>query len=487
MKNIWKALPATAKPLLGMEAAERLSYYSYRSICVSFLVTAWVVDPKLASGITQDNVALTYAMTFVGSLCADYFFGSIVTIIGFGLLCSAGHLLLSMAVQFDGLPFLQNLFSGKVDAYRAGLMLIGLGAGGLKPANSSLYGAQFGRADDGTLAHGWRFFYTAINVGSVTSFLATPLLAYYAGWDIAFGFAGIFMLLSVGVVLVWRTRLTQKSPLGYPPNNFFTVNARALRLFLSGEKEVWSRGLKQYFPAKSVDDQRRFWSIIGFFALCAVVAQGVYDLSGITWPLEAKKMDTVLWGVTVPAESIQVANPVFVVLLAPLSIVLFEWLRNNRGLDVPVERRMLWGILLIGLGTAINAVLADRIASIQLAQGLASDAPVALSAYYQWISYFVLSCGEVLFMAGGLEAAFKFAPPSMKSSVLSVWYLTTAAGNLLTARISYWCQPGQALEFLSLGGRYYWFLLALLALNLAVAWYWLTRRAPARQADAYTV
>ena len=50
---------------------------------------------------------------------------------------------------------------------------------------------------------------------------------------------------------------------------------------------------------------------------------------------------------------------------------------------------------------------------------------------------FVLELGEVMVSATGLEFAYSQAPRSLKSVVMSLWLLTTAAGNFLVASITW--------------------------------------------------
>jgi POT family proton-dependent oligopeptide transporter len=59
-----------------------------------------------------------------------------------------------------------------------------------------------------------------------------------------------------------------------------------------------------------------------------------------------------------------------------------------------------------------------------------------LTLAWQIAPYIVLELGEVLLSASGLEFAYAQAPKSLKSTVMSLWLLTTAAGNFLVAVIT---------------------------------------------------
>lgn len=58
------------------------------------------------------------------------------------------------------------------------------------------------------------------------------------------------------------------------------------------------------------------------------------------------------------------------------------------------------------------------------------DAGDPLSILWQILPYALLTFGEVLVSATGLEFAYSQAPQSMKGVVMSFWNLTTTVGNL---------------------------------------------------------
>ncbi len=58
------------------------------------------------------------------------------------------------------------------------------------------------------------------------------------------------------------------------------------------------------------------------------------------------------------------------------------------------------------------------------------DGGNAMSIFWQMLPYALLTFGEVLVSATGLEFAYSQAPASMKGVVMSFWNLTTTIGNL---------------------------------------------------------
>lgn len=64
------------------------------------------------------------------------------------------------------------------------------------------------------------------------------------------------------------------------------------------------------------------------------------------------------------------------------------------------------------------------------------EAGEQISVAWQALPYLFLTTGEVLISATGLEFAFTQAAPEMKSTIMSFWLLTVAAGNALVSIIT---------------------------------------------------
>ncbi len=58
------------------------------------------------------------------------------------------------------------------------------------------------------------------------------------------------------------------------------------------------------------------------------------------------------------------------------------------------------------------------------------DGGAPLSIVWQILPYALLTFGEVLVSATGLEFAYSQAPPSMKGVIMGFWSLSVTVGNL---------------------------------------------------------
>jgi len=115
----------------------------------------------------------------------------------------------------------------------------------------------------------------------------------------------------------------------------------------------------------------------------------------------------------------QALNPALVMLLIPFNnLVLYPALRRF-GIEVTALRRMTAGIAFAGLSWIVVGIMQ-----------VVLDGGHAFSITWQMLPYAILTLGEVLVSATGLEFAYSQAPLAMKSAIMSFWNLSVTIGNL---------------------------------------------------------
>jgi POT family proton-dependent oligopeptide transporter len=115
----------------------------------------------------------------------------------------------------------------------------------------------------------------------------------------------------------------------------------------------------------------------------------------------------------------QALNPLLVMLLIPFNnLVLYPALRGA-GVEPTALRRMTAGIAFSGLSWVVAGTLQ-----------LGLDAGEPLSIAWQVLPYALLTFGEVLVSATGLEFAYSQAPAPMKGAIMAFWSLSVTVGNL---------------------------------------------------------
>src|SRR5690606_3060487 len=100
------------------------------------------------------------------------------------------------------------------------------------------------------------------------------------------------------------------------------------------------------------------------------------------------------------------------------NVALYPLLRRL-GYEPTALRRM-------GFGIAFSGLAWIAAGAIQLA--IDGGDPVSIT--WQVLPYALLTFGEVLVSATGLEFAYSQAPASMKGVIMAFWYLAVTVGNL---------------------------------------------------------
>lgn len=399
-------LPRGIGYIITNEAAERFSYYGMRTILVVFMCEKLrnskgeydtMGDAEARSWYHSFTVGV-YLFPFLGALLSDGFLGKYITIMSFSLVCCAGHLILSLIETRVGLG--------------VGLVLIAIGAGGIKPCVSANVGDQFCESNRVLLPKVYGYFYLAINIGAFASSIVTPVLLEAFGSHMAFGLPGVVM--GIATLVLWRGRFT-----------FVQVPPAGLRAITQGmTREV---GLKL----------GRLLTVHAFLA----VFWSLYDQSGSVWVQQAERMNRNLFGVEWLPSQIQAINPLLILLYVPLFngihiapcglrrcrecrfAGIYGW--ASQWLELTALRKISMGffvtILAFGMDMAVEGWIS------------AGETP---SILWLLLCYAVLTIAEVLVSVTALEFSYSQAPEEMKSWVMAMYLGSISVGNAVTAAVN---------------------------------------------------
>src|SRR5438046_1091582 len=171
-------MPPGVPFIVGNEAAERFSYYGMNSILVVFM-TKYLLDkmghlsvmsPTNAEAWYHTFVSALYFLPIFGAILADAVFGKFWVVFWLSIVYCGGHATLALM----GSPVAHAIEPRYLLAI--GLLLIALGAGGIKPCVSTNVGDQFGASSTHLLTRVFNWFYFSINAGSAFSTLLIPWL-----------------------------------------------------------------------------------------------------------------------------------------------------------------------------------------------------------------------------------------------------------------------------------------------------------------------
>jgi POT family proton-dependent oligopeptide transporter len=440
--------PAQVKFIVGNEACERFSFYGMRSILTTYMLTFLLYSQRDAKAYFHYFVAATYFTPIVGGWIADRFWGRYRTILWISFAYVLGHGILAVWETRTGLF--------------VGLSLIAIGAGGIKPCVSAFVGDQFGAGEKALMQRVYGWFYWSINLGSAAAYMLIPVLLRRIGPSVAFAVPGIAMAAALLVYWAGTKHYVMAPPSGPNPHGFLRVVADAVRKLGTGHPgQHWLDLARERHPGDAVEGARAVFRIMGVFA-AVTLFWALFDQKSSSWVIQARQMDPNVWRWAIAPEQLQAANPFLVMTLIPL----FTWgvfpMLEKRGVALTALRKMTAGMFVTVLSFAAAALVQTFL-----------DEGQAPNILWQLPQYLLLTTGEVLVSVTGLEFSYTQAPRAMRSTIMSIWFLTVFLGNLLTALITNLVR----LE----GAAYFWFfaafmLVAAIAFRLVARGY---RTAPA--------
>lgn len=407
--------PPQVRYILGNEACERFSFYGMKSILALYALSL-IGNADQSTELFHWFAFLSYLMPLWGGWISDKYWGRYKTILRLSLLYCAGHAILALSD-------LSEASSHKLACLYAGLLFIAVGAGGIKPCVSAFMGDQFGAGQTRLVQRAYAAFYWSINIGSLCAPLLIPWVRDRHGYGWAFAIPGVLMGVATFVFWLGRHRY-QHVPAQRNPSYWQIIFHDPLRL-------AWRPGDRFLDPARRrygaafVDDAVAVNRILWVFMLIPPFF-ALFEQHASTWVMQGKQMEALeLWGgFTLGAEQMQSANPAFVILLVPV-LTLWVYPRLRTRLGAPLRR------MAAGMGAAALAYLPVAWLQYRIEGG---ETP---SILWQLLPYFIITLGEVLVSATGLEFAYTQAPKSMKSTVTSLWLLTIALGQLLIVAVTH--------------------------------------------------
>ncbi len=453
--------PRGLSTLFFTEMWERFSFYGLRALLILFMTAAVAqgglgFDTAKAGIIYGTYTSLVYLTNLPGGWLADRFLGQRRATLYGGVVIMTGHICLSIP---------------SIVTFYLGLLCIILGTGLLKPNVSTMVG-QLYSPEDARRDAGFSIFYMGINLGAflspfVCGWLAQSeqfrailasvgirpetswhwgfdaaavgmglgLLQYLAGWK-HLGDAGMYpapirdehdrqarrRMLTLGIAgtlgaAALVAALTVTGVLHMTPEGIGKVFGLILLLitvvFFGG-----LLGSKQWTPA-----ERKRIITIGVLFLAAAVFWSLFEQAGSTLNLFAERStDNRILGVPFPSSWFQSANPIFIILLAP--VFAWFWIRLGRR-DPSSPTKFVFGLLLVAAGFAL-LIIPARFA----------EAGVKVSPLWLTATYLLHTTGELCLSPVGLSAMTKLAPARVAGLMMGVWFLATSVGNYVGGQVA---------------------------------------------------
>ena len=470
-KNHPKGLLAASLSNMG----ERFGFYIMMAILSLFLMSKFGLEKSNAGIIYSVFYFCIYAFALIGGLIADKTKKYKSTIQVGIVLMAIGYLLIAIPtptpVPSLGLYLTLTCF---------GLFVIAFGNGLFKGNLQALVGQMYDNEKYGKMRDsGFSLFYMFINIGAIFA----PLIAVFVRnwWVKINGFvynpdlpALCHQHLAGTLSGEAAQRYSQLAPAASLNGNVADLTAFAneyLAVFNTGFHYAFGVAIfamiisfivysinKKGFPdpalkkaalktdetateTKPMDRSEVMQRLYALFAVFAVViffwfsfhqngltltffANDYTDLSAMKLPLGLVTLEG--------AELFQSFNPLFVVLLTPIVLAVFGWLRA-KGIEPSAPKK-----IAIGMGIAaiayifllvVSMALPDKSALSSMASG-----DLDMMKLTPWVMigmYFILTVAELFISPLGLSFVSKVAPPHLQGLMQGAWLAATAIGNLL--------------------------------------------------------
>ena len=358
-------------------------------------------------------------------------------------------------------------FGGVQSAFYVFLMLIGLsmicvGNGFFKPNISTIVGTLYEKGDRRRDA-GFTIFYMGINVGSLFSQLLCPFLADTVGWWAGFGLAALGMLLAWSLIQFDGGRLAgygERPEGGDSSRDLIIYGAAILAIpviwflftnLMNYRQPEAGSGFVGYVMGLPIMAKALFGTFVlsipailawayargsraEFQMMCAamvlivfnVVFWTLFEQAGSSLTLFAdRNTDLSVFGLfSLSAGQTQFINPLFIILLAPLFSILWNWLAH-RGLEptIPVK----FSLALMGAGAGFLVLVwgtsfvgADFRVSIWWLTGL----------------YLLHSVAELLISPVGLSMITKLSLARIVGLMMGVWFLSISVAQYVAGLVA---------------------------------------------------
>ncbi|HET6861780.1 MAG TPA: peptide MFS transporter [Pyrinomonadaceae bacterium] len=438
--------PKGLSTLFFTEMWERFSYYGMRALLTLYMTKSLAdgglgFDEKFAGIIYATYVSSVWYLPLIGGWLADRFLGARRAVLLGGIVIACGHY--SMAIDSRA-------------TFYAGLILIAMGTGLLKPNISAMVG-QLYPPEDLRRDAGFSIFYMGINLGAFFAPLITGFLAQSAtirgfitslgmdpnkSWHWGFAAAGVGMTLGVIQYLIGGNRL---SHVGVKPEKVSANETSAKFDSLTTILAVGGALLGVAFGYKFGEGgwiSVPFWSVVGYFAgyltgttrlleseerkrvlvifilvMFSIVFWMTFEQAGSSLTLFADRLTrNSIFGLQFPSSWFQSVQPIFIIALAPVFAFIWQTL-GDRQPSSPAK-------FALGLFLAGSAFVVVAFASTLTGQGLVS--PLWLVAVY-----FFQTLGELCLSPVGLSTISKLSPARMVGMMLGVWFLSIAIGSYI--------------------------------------------------------
>lgn len=494
---------------------ERFGFYTMMAILVLFLQAKFGLTGANAGVIYSVFYASIYALALVGGIVADRFvglkktitFGIVAMALGYVLIAIPGLGLAPVCAGLLIIAFGNGMFKGNLQAVVGNLyedekyaskrdsafsiFYMGINVGALFAPTVAISLKQWVLANSGfvdkaelpamcwNVIHGVEGSSEKLMSVASSAYISAPsilpdmtlfanqyITAFSTGYNYAFGFAALMMVVSLAVYFGFNKHLSpgysiapkmakDGTQVADMPKAKERERIVALLLVFAVVIFFWmsfhQNGLSMTYFARdyvqrNVGASTFFWFDLWTLLPLFGASFGVYLLLNKTSKNSIRALGLGMLSVFgaiayyklsgMPAinkfspELFQHLNPFFIVVLTPVAVASFSWM-NRKGIEPSAPRKIGFGMILAALGFTVMLVGSLGLTSQATLHG--SPVPVGelVTPYLLIGTYFILTIAELFLSPMGISFVSKVAPPRYKGIMQGGWLAATAIGNQL--------------------------------------------------------
>ncbi|WP_251717189.1 peptide MFS transporter [Lactobacillus agrestimuris] len=456
--------PRGLSTLFFTEMWERFSYYGMRAILLFYMYYAVTAGGLGMNQVTAASImsiygSLVYLSVVIGGWLSDRVWGPRRTVFIGGVFIMLGHIVLALPMG--------------VGALYVSIALIVIGTGLLKPNVSDMVGDLYSPEDRRRDA-GFSMFVFGINLGSAIAPILVPWVSDIFGHGGHMNFHAGFSLAAIGMffglVQYYFDGKKYLSDKGLVPNDpipadelkkiiikvVWGIVALAVILIVMGLTGVlnidnvitlitiFAIAIPIYYfvmmlrsPKVTKIERSRVWAYIPLF-IAAAIFWGIEESGSVVLALFAQERTVLHIGAWhFQAANFQTLNPVFIMILTPF----FVWLWENWKNQPSAPSKFAAGLVFAGLSYVWMAI-----------PGWLFGTSGRVSPFWLVGSWFIVEIAEMLISPIGLSVTTKLAPKAFKSQMMSMWFLADAVGQAVNSQIvKYYSSATEVPYFLAVG------------------------------------
>jgi POT family proton-dependent oligopeptide transporter len=365
------------------EIWERVGFYTLMAVLVLYMDKTLLWNDSRKGTFYGLFLALCYFVPLLGGWLGDRVFGRRSTVQVGAFLMALGYVGLAVSSASNLIPFYLGLF------------LIGFGTGIFKVNMSVMVGNLYSGKPELKDA-GFNIFYMAVNIGAAVA----PLIATFVGvtWN---NYNINFWICAAGLLIASATFAFGRKKL-------------AIADLRSGAAAAASAGpILEISPA---ENRQRITTLISLFIIVILFWVAFYqDFFALTLFAERS---TKIFKFLRP-ETYQFFEPMYIVVLTPVLLALFAWMRARRK-EPSTPVKIFLGMLIMGLAMLIMVFAS-----------LAGGDKDANSMSPAWLigTYFIVTIAEILISPMGQSYVSKVAPPKIAGLMMGGWMAAIAVGS----------------------------------------------------------